>query len=177
MPTPGCRGRSAAPPLPRRGLSCRCRWAGAPGRAVRARGRRHGAACAVQLGREVPPRPGALPAGAQPGLRLRLRGVPAGGGLGRARRGERSGPRLSGRRSRPGPAACGAIPNPQGTAAGGCPVRARGCSAAPGSGRVFVGARGPFQPSVTDCVSGYLLLLLKRVIRACPAALRRMREI
>ena len=59
--------------------------------------RRDGAAGAVELGGEVPAGPGSFPSGAQPGVRLWLRRLPAGGGLGRAQRGERGG-RLGGRR-------------------------------------------------------------------------------
>lgn len=101
-PLPGGRGRSS----PHRRLSRLSRWVGRGGAAGRRAGpgwarlevpgERHGATGAVELGGEVPAGPGALSSGAQFGLRLRVRGLPAGGGLGRARRGERGGLPLAG---------------------------------------------------------------------------------
>lgn len=78
----------------RRGLSSLRRHCRRLSRRARegGRGGRHGAAGAVELGGEIPAGPGALPPGAQPGLRLRLGRLSAGGAFGRAQRGERGCP-------------------------------------------------------------------------------------
>lgn len=125
-----------APPRP---LS---RWAGrgraGPGGA--GRWRRHGAARALQFGRQVPAGPGAFPSGAQPGLRLRVRSVPPGGRLGRARRGERGGLRRPGSRGvRRGRRA--GLSGPR-VPAGAPRVPAGPCGAERGPGRA--GPDGPF---------------------------------